>query len=360
MYKLGGGSKSKKRAGSGRRPWLGKVLVAVGILFLVLVVATLLVWRYYEQTLRPVSDTAPTQTVTIAEGESPRDIADLLHQKKIIRSSWTFQTYVRREGVGSYLQAGTYSLSGTQSVSGIVSQLSHGKVEASLVTILPGQTLMQVKQSLINSGFSEADVAAALDPAQYEGNAALVDKPVGNSLEGYLYPDSFQRTSTTSAKTIVEESIAEMQQHLTPGIRAAFASEGLSTYQGIILASIVTKEVNTPSDRSQAAQVFLKRLSSNISLGSDVTAMYGSQLAGQGNSLSYDSPYNTLIHTGLPPTPISNVDNSALQAVAHPADTDWLFFVTGDDGVTHFTQTEQQHEQATQQYCHKLCSGAGQ
>jgi len=339
-----------------RRPWLKRILLAGGIVVLALAVATLAIWRYYSQTLKPVSATARAQIITIEEGTSPRGIADLLHDKGIIRSSWTFQTYVRHEDVGSDLQAGTYSLSGSQSVQDIVAQLTHGKVQSRLVTILPGQRLDQIEQSLINDGFSKADVDAALQPAGYEGNAALVDKPAGNSLEGYLYPDSFERTSATKVSTIVEESIAEMQGHLTPSIRAAFAAEGLSTYQGIVLASIVEQEVNTPGDRAQAAQVFLKRLSTGIPLGSDVTAMYGSTLNGRGKSLTYDSPYNTLIHTGLPPTPISNVDNSALQAVAHPANTNWLFFVTGDDGVTHFSQTLQEHEQQTQQYCHKLCA----
>ena len=110
------------------------------------------------------------------------------------------------------------------------------------------------------------------------------------------------------------------------------------------------------SDRSQAAQVFLKRLKSDISLGSDVTAYYGALLAGQKPSVNYDSPYNTHLHKGLPPGPISNVSASSLNAVAHPADTDWLFFVTGDDGTTHFTRTLEDHEAATAQYCHKLCS----
>ncbi|HEY4160458.1 MAG TPA: endolytic transglycosylase MltG [Candidatus Saccharimonadales bacterium] len=339
-----------------RRPWLKRILLAGGILVLALVVATLAIWRYYNQTLKPVSTTARAQTITVEAGASPRDIADLLHDRGIVRSSWTFQTYVRHEDVGGDLQAGTYSLSGSQSVQDIVAQLTHGKVTSQLVTILPGQRLDQIEQSLINDGFSKADVDAALQPAQYEGNAALVDKPAGNSLEGYLYPDSFERTGSTKVSTIVEESITEMQSHLTPSIRAAFAAEGLSTYQGIVLASVVEQEVNTSSDRAQAAQVFLKRLSMNMPLGSDVTALYGSLQAGQGKSLSYDSPYNTLIHTGLPPAPISNVDNSALQAVAHPANTDWLYFVTGDDGVTHFSQTEQEHEQQTQQYCHKLCA----
>lgn len=346
MYKIG----AKQR-----RSWLGRVLVAAAVLFLVLVVATLAIWRFYDQNLKPVSSQGKPQTITIDSGTSPGKIAGLLHDHGLIRSAWTFEAYVRREGVGGYLQAGTYSLSPAQSVPAIVAQLTHGRVSTRLVTILPGQRLDQIRQSLINDGFSEADVDAALQPSAYENNAALVDKPVGNSLEGYLYPDSFQRSSDTKATTIVQESIAEMQSHLTPDLRAAFAKEGLSTYQGIILASIIEKEVSNQADRSQVAQVFLKRLNMGMTLGSDVTAIYGSRLAGQGTSLHYDTPYNTRIHTGLPPTPISNVDNNALQAAAHPANTDWLYFVAGDDGVTHFSKTLEDHQALTQQYCHKLC-----
>lgn len=342
-----------------RRPWLKRVMLVCGIFILLLVLATAGIWRYYEETLRPVSDAAPVRTVMIQSGSSMTQIADMLENMKIIRSSWTFQAYVRREGVGADLQAGTYSLSGSQDVQSIVSQLTHGKVQDQLVTILPGQRLDQIEQSLINDGFSKTSVEAALQPTQYEGMAALVDKPTGNSLEGYLYPDSFERTSNTQPSDIIRESINEMQTHLTPSIRQAFANEGLSTYQGITLASVVEQEVNTPSDMAQAAQVFLKRISIGMPLGSDVTAMYGSRLAGQGTSLSYDTPYNTLIHTGLPPTPISNVNQNALNAVAHPAGTSWLYFVTGDNGTTYFSQTLQQQQQNTAQYCHKLCASEG-
>ena len=340
-----------------RRPWLRRALLAIGLLIVVLVLATLAVWRFYNQNLKPLSSgSAAAQEITVDSGASPRQIANLLHNRSIIRSAWTFEAYIRHEGLGEDLQAGTYNLSASQSVQDIVSQLTHGKVTTQLVTILPGQRLDQIRQSLINDGFSKAEVDAALQADAYADNAALVDKPTGNSLEGYLYPDSFQRTSATNVSTIVQESIAEMQSHLTPEIRAAFAKEGLSTYQGVTLASIVEQEVSKQSDRAQAAQVFLLRMKQGMMLGSDVTAMYGSRLNGQGTSLSYDSLYNTLIHTGLPPTPISNVSNSSLQAVAHPASTDWLYFVAGDDGVTHFSHTIQEHEALTQQYCHKLCS----
>lgn len=346
IYNLG------ERASSSRLRRLGLALVVIVV---VLMLAVGGIWRFYDANLRPVSQHAKAQTIEVQSGATPSQIADLLHGKGIIRNAWTFERYVQSKGVSEYLQAGTYSLSPSQSVPDIVAQLTHGKVSTKLVTILPGQRLDQIRRSLINDGFKATDVEAALQPGQYEGMPALVDKPTGNSLEGYLYPDSFQRNSDTKPQLIIRESIAEMQKHLTPSIRASFSAHGLSTYQGIILASIVEQEVSNDSDRAQAAQVFLTRLSKGMPLGSDVTAMYGSLVAGQGTSLTYDSPYNTLIHTGLPPTPISNVSDSSLQAVAHPASTDWLYFVTGDDGTTHFSHTLEEHQANIQQYCHRLC-----
>jgi UPF0755 protein len=211
----------------------------------------------------------------------------------------------------------------------------------------------------LKAGFSAADVDKALDPAQYPNNPALVDKPVAASLEGYLYPDSFQKTADTLPSTIVAASLAEMQDHLTPELRTAFAAEGFSTHQAITLASVVEKEVSSQDDRNKVAQVFLLRLKKNMPLGSDVTVLYGAIAAGQKTpSLGFDSPYNTHIHTGLPAGPISNVTGSSLKAVAFPANTDYLYFVSGDDGVTHFSHTVQEHEALTQQYCKKLCSDA--
>jgi UPF0755 protein len=226
------------------------------------------------------------------------------------------------------------------------------------VTILPGQRIDQIRDTLIKAGFSASDVSAALDPSSYAGNPALADNPAGASLEGFLYPDSFQKTTNTRPQVIVQESLNETAQHLTPNVRAAFAGEGLSVYQGVTLASIVEQEVSKDSDRAQAAQVFLSRIKQGISLGSDVTAFYGAIVAGKTPSTTYDSPYNTLLHKDLPPGPISNVNDSSLNAVAHPAHTNWLYFVSGDNGNTYFSNTLDQQQANTQQYCHKLCSGA--
>lgn len=333
-------------------------MLAIAALSLIIVAALLFVIgsRYLDAQLQSVtSDKAPAQSVSISSGMSTSEIATMLYEKRLIRNEWAFKWYVRTTHAASYLQAGTYQLSPSQSSKQIVSQLTHGKVATELIIISPGLRLDQIRESLINQGYTAEQVDAALEPTQYENMAVLADKPKGNNLEGYLYPDSFQRTADTKLNTIIQQSLLEMDRHLTTDIRKGFAARGLTVYQGITLASIVEKEVNHQSDRAQAAQVFQKRLSQGISLGSDVTAFYGSEKAGVGKSVLYDTPYNTRIHTGLPPTPISNVSASSLDAVAHPANTDWLFFVSGDNGTTYFSKTQAEHEALVKQYCHELC-----
>ncbi len=330
-------------------------LTVVAVLLAVVLVIVGVLWFSYQNGLKAVGESSRAVSVTISQGETPKEIAAQLKKAQLIRSALVFEYYARWHHASPYLQAGTYEFAATQSVPAIIAQLTHGKVAISLVTILPGQRLDQIRQSLIDQGFSVASVDAALEPTQYESSPIFAGKPSGNSLEGYLYPDSFQRTATTDPKYIIQQSLAEFQKHLTPDITNGFANEGLTTYQGIIIASIVEQEATKQSDRSQAAQVFLKRLQQNMSLGSDVTAFYGSILAGKGKDVTYDTPYNTRLHTGLPPTPISNVSDSSLTAVAHPSATDWLYFVAGDDGTVYFSKTVQEHEAQIAQYCHVAC-----
>ena len=234
--------------------------------------------------------------------------------------------------------------------------LTRGDVTTRLVTILPGRRIDQVRADLINDGFTPEAVDKALQPEQYAGMAALAFKPENvNSLEGLLWPDSFQKDASTDPSQIIRQSLNETASHLTPDVLAELQAQGLTPYQGIILASIIEQEVANPKDRAQAAQVFLSRLRSDIMLGSDPTAKYGSIVAGRPVSLTYDSPYNTLINKGLPPTPISTISTGVLEAISQPAKTDWLFFVAGDDGTTHFSKTLEEHQTLTDKYCHKLC-----
>jgi UPF0755 protein len=345
-------TRGKRSVGSiPRRVW-----ILIALLFVIILAGTFVARRTYSQDLKPLSDIQKTQIFTVTEGSSVKEIASQLQTSHLIKSGWALQLYIHAHN-GIDLQAGTYDLSPSQSLPDIISILSQGKVDTKLVTILPGKRIDQVKAALINDGFSPASVTRALNPSLYSNLPALAFKPASvTSLEGLLWPDSFQKSPTTDPSVIITESLNEMAAHLTPSLQASFASEGLTTYQGLTLASIVMQEVNKPADQTQVAQVFLSRLKANMSLGSDVTADYGAIVAGQKASLTYDSPYNTLIHTGLPPTPISTVNDSALNAVAHPAATNWLYFVAGDNGTTYFSTTLAQHQAQTAQYCHKLCS----
>lgn len=337
------------------RRWPRRLTIVLCVIILVIVIATVVVRQVYDRNLQPVNNNQTTQLVTVAQGSSLDAIANQLKKEGLIRSPWAFKLYVSSKQVRSDLQAGTYAFAPSQSVAQIVAQLTHGKIATNSITILPGQRIDQIRSTLLNYGFGKTEVEAALDPAQYAGNPALVDKPATASLEGYISPDTFEKDANTTAKDIVTQSLTSMEKQLTPEIRSAFAKQGISTYQGIILASMVEREASKPSDRQQVAQVFLSRLKQDMPLGSDVTAFYGSVLAGQPQSTTYDTPYNTLLHKGLPPTPISNVSTSSLQAVAHPASTDWLYFVAGDDGVVHFSRTFEEHQSLIDQYCHKLC-----
>lgn len=340
---------------SSQRRWPRRLTIVICVFILVVILATVGVRQLYSSKLQPVSNNQTTHLITVNEGASVDTIAKQLEKDGLIRSAWAFKLYVSSKQVRSDLQAGTYALAPSQSVAQIVAQLTHGKVATDTVTILPGQRVDQIRTALINDGFSKSSVDSALDVSQYAGNSALVDKPASAGLEGYIFPDSFEKDSNTTPKDIITQSLSAMQKQLTPDVRAAFAKQGLSTYQGLVLASMVEKEASRQADREQVAQVFLLRLRQNMTLGSDVTAFYGSQLAGQGNSTSYDTPYNTLIHKGLPPTPISNVSAASIQAVAHPADGDYVYFVAGDDGVVHFSKTLEEHQALIDQYCHKLC-----
>ncbi len=312
--------------------------------------------RIYNGDLRPASSSQKTQIFTVQKGTSVKQIAVNLEKDDLIRSAWAFQLYVKHRELSDKLQAGTYALSPSQSPSKIVEVMTQGRVAVKLVTIIPGRRIDQVRADLINAGFAPHAVDQALNPDQYTNLPALAYKPAtATSLEGLLWPDSYQRQPDTDPALIIRESLMAMGEHLTPDVQAAFAAHGLTTYQGLTLASVIIQEVNKPADQAQAAQVFLTRLKAGMVLGSDVTARYGSIAVGQTPDLSYDSPYNTHLHTGLPPGPISTINSTSLFAAAHPAATNWLFFVTGDDGTTYYSTTLQEHQAATAKYCHKLC-----
>ncbi len=340
-----------------------RIIASVLLVSLFVVLASVfLIRREYNQNLRPVSASQKNVIFTVQKGASVQEVGASLKEAGLIRSSWAFEWYFRTNNLREYLKAGTYNLRPNLSVSEIADVITQGRVATDLVTIIPGLRLDQVRSTLIDKyGFSAASVDAALDPSNYNDHPALVDKPKNASLEGYLYPESFQKTAETNPQTIIRSSLDQMQKYLTPELRAGIVRQGLTVHQGVILASVIEQEVSDGADKKTVAQVFLKRLKEGRLLQSDATASYGAVLSGEANRLNreellmYDSKYNTYLHKGLTPTPISNVSISSLEAVSNPSKTDYLYFVSGDDGKTYFSRTLAEHEALTKEHCTQLC-----
>lgn len=293
---------------------------------------------------------------TVHEGDTDQLISEELERAGIIQSAFAYRLYTRIKKLHGIAQVGAYKLSPSMSFEEINTILREGKVAVDLITILPAQRIDQLKKSFIDAGYSAQEVDEALDPAQYAGHPALADKPPLASLEGYIYPESFQRTADTPLKAIIVQALDQTALMLTGKIKQDLqANQNLNTFEALTIASIVEREVSNPEDRTKVAQVFLKRYRDGMPLGSDPTALYGALQAGVDPALTVDTPYNTLLHTGLPPGPINNVSIDSLKAVAYPANTDYLYFVSGDDGKTYFSHTQEEHEALTAQHCIELC-----
>jgi UPF0755 protein len=350
-----------------RLPRLSFKWFVLGVFCLLLaVVVAAGIW--YVTALRPVNpnDTS-RERITIKPGSSLETISELLEQKHLIRSRLAFTLYARLSGAGASLQAGTYSLSPSESATAIIGHFRSGNVDQISITFLPGATLRRlpgetsdkrtdVESVLLKAGYKQAEIEAAF--VKNYSHPLFADKPLGTDLEGYIYGETYKFSSNATVEQILEKTFDEYYQAVEKNnLIAGFKAQGLTLYQGITLASIIQREVTTPADQKQVAQVFLARLKNDMPLGSDVTYQYAAKKAGVPPSPTLDSPYNTRKVTGLPPGPISMPGLSALQAVAAPAPGDYLYFLSGDDGVTYFAHTSEEHEANIQNHCREKCSG---
>lgn len=339
-------NKSKKKTKKGALKLI--VLLALGLMVAALV--CLVAWYVYSISPRTSDDVY--KVVKIKEGDTTKIIATKLQNDKVIKSSQAFTIYVRLNGINN-LQAGSYRLSSSDSTSEIATTIADGKVTTTDVLISPGLRLDQITALLVKDGFTEDDIDKALIAVR--DHPLLNNYPETKKLEGYLYPNTYQIDPDTSAEQLFRSVLGSFNNSITPEIRQGLKDQGLTLEQGIILASIVQKEVSDSKVQKTVAQVFIKRLNDGTVLGSDVTYKYAAAQFDTPDNPSSDSPYNTRKFLGLPPTPIANFNISALKAVANPTDTTYNYFVAGDDGTTHFATTLDEHEANVAKYCIKGC-----
>lgn len=316
-------------------------------IYIALVVGPLLlfaaVYTGYRLGLRPIALEGAPVEFSVSAGENAPQIGERLVAAGLLRSRNSFVTYINLHGLRPRLKAGRYSLSPTLSASAIADLLASGETLTKRLVIPEGYRITQIENSAATLGISKADFKAAL--AAPHAQSFLASKPAGVDIEGYLFPDSYAVSSGISATTLVNAMLDNFAARVGPEYAQAFAAEGLTLHQGLTLASIVEREVNTAADRPVVAQIFLKRFKEGTTLGSDVTTVYAAELLGKPFDVNLDSRYNTRRYPGLPPGPICSPGLSALDAVAHPSGTNYTYFLSGKDGKTYFANTYAQHQQ---------------
>ncbi len=311
-----------------------------------------------------MSDDSTIQTFVVQPGTSAADIGKDLHERKLIRSPLMFRALVEARDVGSRIEAGEYWISPAMTTSEVVAVLSRGAVRTGIpLTIPEGWRAEQVAQKVESLGIARADDFLAL--VRSGGGIQLAELvPAGQSLEGYLFPNTYEIKQGADARAVVELMAREFDRQFDGQLRSKVAARGLTIHQAVTLASIVEREATRPVEQPLIAGVYLNRLKLNMPLQADPTVQFAVanvnlvEALGFGywkrdltrDDLQVASPYNTYARSGLPPGPICSPGRAALEAVANPTESEYLFFVARGDGSHVFAKTDVEHAENVERY----------
>lgn len=318
-----------------------RVLVTF-LLLIALAVAGWIWWAVYA----PVAPPAAT-AILLHSGYSTRRIAAELHKAGVIRSELAFRLWHRLHPQPR-LKAGEYLFAREASLPQVYGRIARGDIYFHTVTIPEGYTMFDIAKAMEDAGLGPAQDFLRVAQTQTQLIADLA--PDAKSLEGYLFPNTYEFTRTQS----LEEMAAEMIHQF----RLVAEQIGLTTnlQQTVTMASIVEKETAVAEERPRVASVYYNRLAKKMALDADPSVIYAELLAGTYTGslhhadLSVKSPYNTYRFPGLPPGPIGNPGRSALEAALHPDNAKYLYFVSDGNGHHRFAQSLQEHNRNVAAY----------
>lgn len=323
-----------------------KIAVTAGIFFIFFLSILTGMGIYYSY---PASETGEDLVVTVKNGMSLREISSHLSEKGLIRSKFAFMALARLKGHDRRIKSGEYLLNPSMPPARIMEVLTKGAVITHPVTIPEGFSIRQIAKVLSENGFApeEEFISYALGddiPLRYG-----IDAP---GIEGYLYPDTYYFARGQSVSSIVDVMIKRFKQ-ITAPLEGNIRPCGMTLNEVITLASIIEKETGRAEERPLIASVFLNRLKKKMRLESDPTVIYGIENF-SGNlkkkDLSSSTPYNTYTIKGLPPGPIASPGEESIMAVLFPDKTDFLYFVSKNDGSHYFSKTLAEHNRAVYIY----------
>lgn len=295
--------------------------------------------------------TGPTQMVQVPPGASFGQITDSLTARGIVKFGEGFRLYARLRGADARVRPGTYGFKHNQSWNSILEDFRLGRVLTAKVVVPEGFSLDKIAPRIAQ--VTRVDSATILKILTNDSVAGKFDVP-GPTLEGYLYPATYDFPIGVQLDTVIKRMVAVYKRYWTPGRQARADSLQLSQREVITLASIVEKEAKRANEMPTIASVYHNRLRIKYPLQADPTVQYA--LGNHRERLLYshidaakDNPYNTYVIRGLPPGPIGSPSVRAIDATLYPAETRFLYFVARPDGTHIFTNSLDQHNRAKAQ-----------
>lgn len=328
------------------RVWLLCVPAALGI-----VLAAGLAFDAYRLLTTPSTIDA-SALVTIPRGISCAGVAQLLAEHDVFRTErgpWYWRIYGRLSGQCGHLKRGTYRLQPGQTPLAMLNMFAAGDIATATLTIIPGRRFKQLMARIKNS--------PALKYTLADKTPAEIMAAIGHPKkmpEGMFMPETYRFPLGTTDREFLKRAYQAMQAFLAKAWENRAENAVVDTpYQALILASIVEKETALPAERGRISGVFSRRLQQGMLLQADPTVIYG--LSSFGHELTHegltiDTPYNTYMHPGLPPTPIAMPSRASIRAALHPTPGDAMYFVATGKGGHEFSETLAQQRAAIEKY----------
>ncbi|NLY78182.1 MAG: endolytic transglycosylase MltG [Tissierellia bacterium] len=330
------------------------LLVAILVILAVCVAVAL---AYYNKSISPVNAENPEEvTFEIPEGSNSLQIASILKDNNLIRSEFVFRLVLKKNDAESSLKAGTYNLNTGMDMDEIIAHLTKGGKNNNVVrfTIPEGYEVKMIAEKLSNEGIVDKDrfLKLASDKKYFEDKFTfLSDLEEGQSLEGYLFPSTYEIFVGASEEEIIEKMLSQFERVFEEKIRDSMDNVELSFNEVVTLASIIEREAKRDDERTLISAVFHNRLKIGMPLQSCATVQY---ILGERKErlteadTRIESVYNTYINNGLPPSPIASPGEKSLLAAVNPEDVEYLYFRSKEDGTgAHtFSKTYEEHLKA--------------
>ncbi|MFC1686541.1 endolytic transglycosylase MltG [Patescibacteria group bacterium] len=328
-----------------------KIVIAIIVILIIILAGAGGVWGYGTYINHgintSVSDNDAEKPFVVNKGDTTNQIAKNLKEAELIKKEVFFEKYVERENLTEKLQAGEYLLKATMTPKEIADNIASGKTGEPQITIPEGWKAEEIAKDLAQEGIvTEKEFMNIVEKVNFDYDF-LKDRAEGASLEGYLFPDTYRIGQETNSRKIITKMLENFDNKLSNKLRADIQSQDKTIFEIITMASLIEKEVSEEKDRPIVAGIFYNRLDINQALESCATIQY--ILGSNKKRFSYaetrtESPYNTYTNVGLPPGPICNPGLPAIKAAISPEETNYLYFLSDNQGKTHYATSSEEHE----------------